>query len=554
MFTKLQAQYPPNGQVKASYNVRGAEVTIFEFLDSTQTLYHLMPPEFLLSEELYELLDLARNVMAEHKPTRKDFVDPAQMREVFTKIGKDLLEDLAHSKGCEVSDEMLDTLTEILLRYTVGFGLIEVLLQDEKVQDISVNSPLGRLTIFIVHEDFGECYTNIIPTHTEAESWASKLRMISGRPLDESNQILDTELELPGASTRVSVITQPLDPTGLAYSFRRHRDKPWTLPLFIKYKMMNPLAAGIISFLIDGNRTILVAGTRSSGKSSVLGALLVEIMKRFRIITIEDTLELPCPQLQQLGFNIQQMKVAGALAKEGAEMTATDGIRATLRLGDSALFVGEVRSKEAISLYEAMRVGAAANVVAGTIHADSPYGVFDRVVNDIGVPRTSFKATDIIIVANPIKTASSLHKQRRITSITEIRKHWEQDPLAENGFVDLMKYDVNTDQLYPTQDLLNGDSEVLKTIAANIKGLAGNWEAVWNDITLRAQIKGKIVEMSDKTGNLDLLEAPFVIRSNDVYHNIVGRIQEQTGSLDTSRAIVEWEAWLSLEIKRMKEE
>jgi type IV secretory pathway ATPase VirB11/archaellum biosynthesis ATPase len=41
---------------------------------------------------------------------------------------------------------------------------------------------------------FGDCTTNIIPTAPEGESWASKLRMISGRPLDEANPILDTEL------------------------------------------------------------------------------------------------------------------------------------------------------------------------------------------------------------------------------------------------------------------------------------------------------------------------------------------------------------------------
>jgi archaeal flagellar protein FlaI len=43
-----------------------------------------------------------------------------------------------------------------------------------------------------------------------------------------------------------------------------------------------------------------------------------------------------------------------------------------------------------------MRVGAAGNVVIGTIHADSAYSVWDRVVNDLGVPTTSFKATDLL--------------------------------------------------------------------------------------------------------------------------------------------------------------
>ncbi len=551
MYTKLMSAYPPNGEEVGSYNIGDTEVTLFRFPDSVKNLYHIFPPEFKLSEEKYEILDLARNILAEHKPSKEEFVNPERMREVFLKVGMDLVEELATSKNYGFTQDEIREIVEILVRYTVGFGLVEVLLADEKVQDISVNSPMGQTPLFIVHQDLGDCYTNIYPTKTESESWATKLRMISGRPLDEANPILDTEIVLPVATSRVSAITAPLNPTGLAYSFRRHRDEPWTLPLFMKVGMIDSLAAGLLSFLVDGTRTMLVCGTRSSGKTSFLGSLLVEIMRRHRIITIEDTLELPGKHLIKEGYNLQQMKVAGALAKkEGAEVTATDGIRATLRLGDSALFVGEVRSQEAIALYEAMRVGAAANVVAGTIHAESPYGVFDRVVNDIGVPKTSFKATDLIVVANPIKSASGTKRVRRITQITEVRKHWEKDPLLEAGFVDLMKYDVETDKLQPSQDLINGDSEILKSVAGNIKGMAGNWDAVWDNITLRAKIKQTLVDYSDKLKDPKLLEAHFVILANDMYHNIVGEVQEETGGLDSGRIFFQWEDWLKREVKK----
>ena len=113
------------------------------------------------------------------------------------------------------------------------------------IQDITINSPMGETPIFIVHQDFSDCKTNIVPTTAEAESWASKLRLVSGRPLDEANPILDTELELPGVRSRVAVVASPLNPNGLAFALRRHRDKPWTLPLFIKSGMITPLAAGM---------------------------------------------------------------------------------------------------------------------------------------------------------------------------------------------------------------------------------------------------------------------------------------------------------------------
>jgi len=551
MFTKIMANYPPDGEEIDNYTIGDdTEVTIFRFPNSVKYLYHLSPPEFNLSEEEYDLLDMARTIMAEHKPSREEFVNPRRMREVFSNVGRDLIQEIANNKGLTLTQKQVLKMTSILVRYTIGFGLIEVLLQDDKIQDVSINSPMGRIPVFVVHGDYADCDTNIIITVPEAESWASKLRMISGRPLDEANPVLDTEIQIPGADARVAVVSEPLDPTGLAFSFRRHRDKPWTLPLFIKQKMITSFAAGLLSFMVDGTRAMLIAGTRSSGKSSFLTALMIEIMRRYRIITIEDTLELPSGGMRDLGFNILSMKVASSMTRGSSEVSAADGIRTTLRLGDSSLIIGEVRSKEAVALYEAMRIGAAANVVAGTIHGDSPYGVFDRVVNDIGVPKTSFKATDVIIVANPIRSADGIHRNRRVTQITEVRKHWENDPVIEGGFVDLMKYDAKNDALNISDDLINGDSETLKAIASNIPDFAGNWDALWKNIELRAKCKQAQVDYAVQANNLDLLEAEFTIECNDQFHLISDKIKRETGKLDPERIWFEWEVWIKREIKK----
>ena len=550
MFTKIMSSYPKNGIEVDSYAVRNSDVSIFKLAHNVQNLYHITPPEFKLPEEKYEILDLARKIMAEHQPERQEFVDPSRMREVFTNIGRDLIEELCESRNVKMKRSEIDELAKILVRYTVGFGIIEALLEDEKIQDITINSPMGQVPIFIVHQDYDYCRTNLVPTIRDADSWASKLRMISGRPLDEANPILDTEIFIPHtANARVGVISQPLNPTGLAYAFRRHRDKPWTFALFVKNNFLNAQAAGLMSFLIDGSRTMLVAGTRSAGKSSLLGAVMVEVMRKYRMITIEDTLELPADSLRKLGYNIQQMKVSSALSKGSSEISAEEGIRTTLRLGDSCLFVGEVRSTEAKSLYEAMRVGALANVVAGTIHGDSPYGVYDRVVNDLGVPKTSFKATDIIIVANPIKSADGLHRWRRVTQITEVRKKWEDDPVAEKGFVDLMKYNSKTDTMDVSDDLMNQDSDIIKAIAENVKEWSGNWDAVWDNIMLRTKNYQTIVDYSKKLNAPDILEATFAINANDQFHKITDKVKDEVGFMDSKRIFFEWDDWLKREAK-----
>ena len=556
-FTRLMSDLPEDAEIVDEYKIAQESydeslVTILRRKDEAKLIYHLTPPENSLNEEHNILLNLARGVLIEHQPRAEEFTDTERTRQVFFNISRDLLQDLAQNKGINLSYPDLNKLSTILVRHTIGFGLIEVLLQDKKIQDIVLNAPIPLTNIFLRHQDHDECSTNIIPSQEDINSWAAKFRMISGRPLDEANPILDTQLEFGKIRSRISVIQEPLSPDGLAYAIRRHREEPWTLPLFVKYKMINSFTAGLLSFLIDGSRTLLVAGTRSSGKTSLLGSLMLEIIPKFRIIVIEDSLELPVESLRKLKYDILRMKVRSALLKTTAEVSADDGIRTSLRLGDSCLIIGEVRSVEAKALYEAMRIGALANVVAGTIHGASPYGVFDRVVNDLEVPATSFKATDIIAVANPIKSSDGLKSWKRLVQLSEVRKHWKKDPLDEQGFVDLLKYNVEKDELEPSEDLINGDSEVIKDIASNVKGWAGNWDAVYDNILLRAKTKKEIVDVAERIGNKNILESSFTVLSNNAFHKISEKVRREIGLPTSERVFPEWQKWLNEEIKKRR--
>ncbi len=551
LYTKVVTAIPAGATELESYNVGNTKVIILKLKDEIRPMYHIVPPEFILTEQKYMLLGEAREVIASHKPTRSEFIDPEKTREVFASVERDLLRDLTSSKGITLKDEEIEELVQILTRHTIGFGASEVLLSDPKVQDLAVNAPVGINAATIIHQDYGECVTNLSITPREAEGWATKLRLVSGRPFDEANPVLDTELLLPGSRIRVAAIQEPLSPKGYAFAFRRHREKPWTLPLFIKNRMINEQAAGLLSFLIDGSRTMIIAGTRSSGKTSLLGSMMVEIMRANRVIVVEDTLELPIAELKKLNYDVQSMKVRSVITGEKAGITAAEGIRTALRMGDSALIVGEVRSKEAIALYEAMRVGALANVVAGTIHGDSPYGVFDRVVNDLGVPKTSFKATDIIVICNPVKSASGLESERRVVQITEVRKQWTDDPLIEKAFVDLMVYNAKTDELEPTDALIQGESEVVKAVASRIKEWAGDWDAVWNNIQLRAKTKKTLIELSETLKKPEILEADFVVEANDQLHYLSEKVKKKIGASDPDKIFHEWEFWLKRKTKEL---
>ena len=550
MLTRYMVTPPKNGQSLARYTVAGnTSVEIFKVPGKVQYFYQSIPPEFKLSEEKYAMLDSARRYLTAHRPTEMEFTEPEKAREFFVGIGRDLIKDLCRTSGIDLSDKEIDELAQILARYTAGFGVLEVLLADEKIQDVFINSPIGLTPIFVSHADFEECVTNLIPTKEDAEAWATRFRMYSGRPLDEASPVLDAELNVPGGRARVAAITRTLSPEGLAFAFRRHRDKPWTFPLYISVNFFNPLYAGLMSFIIDGGRAILVAGGRSSGKTSLLGSMLLEIMKKFRIVSVEDTLELPVIALRNLGYNIERMKSRSVITRIEAELPADEALRTAIRFGDSCLILGEVRSVEALALFEAMRIGALANVVAGTIHGESSYGVYDRVVNDLRVPPTSFKAIDIITICSLLKTADGLRRFRRVTELTEVRKQWKEDPADEGGFVSLMEYSAKEDTLKPTDTLIDGESAVFNDIARRVRECRGDWDAVWDNILLRAKIKEAIVNYSKRLRRPEILEADWTTESNEVFHIISEQVKQEVGGMDSKMIYEKWLKWFEEKLR-----
>jgi flagellar protein FlaI len=550
MLTRFKVMPPEKGRLIDRYYVSGNTlVEIFKVPGLVRYYYHITLPEFVLSDDKCSILETARVQLAEYRPSEREFTHPETARETFMNMGRDLMVKLSESKGSRLSEKELDELANILARYTAGFGILEVLLADDKIQDIYINSPVGTLPIYILHDDFEECETNLIPTREDAEGWATRFRLFSGRPLDEANPVLDTELFVPGAKARVCAITNTLSPEGIGYSLRRHRERPWTYPLFLNVKYFDPLFAGLMSFLVSGSRTVLIAGGRSSGKTSLLSSTILEILKRFRIVTVEDTLEIPVIQFRDLGYNIERLKSRSVITKVEREMPADEALRTAIRLGDACLIVGEVRSKEAGALYEAMRIGALSNVVMGTIHGESAYGVFDRVVNDLEVPPASFKATDIIIICGRLRTADGLHTFRRVLDVTEVKKEWKEDPLEEGGFVKLMEYSAKEDKLKPTDTLINGESLIINEIAKRVKEWHGNWDAVWSNIELRGKTKQTIVDYANKLKRPELLEAEWASKCNEMFHLVCDDVRREVGFLDSKIIYEKWLEWFKEGVK-----
>ena len=540
--SRILIDAPTEAKLVDAYSLGDSEVRLYRLPNKLQHLYFLIPPEYKLRSEQVTLLNRARELLLERGMEKLDLSDAKHSRESFERLSSRLMTQLVIEGKSEHTKDEIEQLAKCLTKFSVGFGVLETLLSDERVQDIYIDAPIGRSPVHIYHGEHEECLTNIYLSAEDIESIISRFRAISGRPFSEADPVLDLNLTEFGA--RVAAIGPPLSPEGLALAIRRHKLTPWTLPQFVRNRFLTSEAAGLLSLLVDSQASILIAGSRGAGKTSLLGALMLEILQKYRIISIEDTAELPITQLRALGFKVQSLRVQSAVGRSETEMRAEDALRAALRLGESVLVIGEVRGPETKTLYEAMRIGAAGNSVMGTIHGATTRDVFDRVVYDLNIPPTSFKATDAIVVSAPIRSSGSASRTRRVVQITEIGKDWKDDPINEGGFIDLMKYDAIKDKLEQTPYLAK--SQLIANIA---KKWGTKPVEIIKNLELRTKIHKTLAETAVNTKNQKLLEAEFVARSNNMLHALLEEELDRKRTVDYGKIFEDWRRWLEEETK-----
>ena len=538
----IQLEPPHDAVFLESYDVarkgrRPMDVTLYTLKTRPEKLYFVVPPEYNLPRQELHLLEKVRTHLSKHRPKDASFMDANSAREYFQRLGKTVISDISKEMNISLSASRIEYLSDIFSRYSAGFGILEDLLTDKRIQDVYVNAPVMNNPLHIVID--GEEYTsNIYLSDGDIDALASRFRTLSGRAFSEASPVLDMDLE--SYHTRVAAISNPLTPKGIAFALRRHRQKPWTLTNFVANNMISAEAAGFLSFLIDGQASLLVAGSRGAGKTSLLGALILEIPQRFRILTIEDTPEISVEILQKHGYKIQSLITKSiSSGASSAEVTPTDALRTALRLGESVLILGEVRGVEAKVLFEAMRVGAAGNLIMGTIHGSTTRDVYERVVFDIGVPSTSFKAVDAVVIAAPIRSEGGVERKRRVIQISEITKTgWTTEPDPDKVFSDVMKYDASEDKLLST-DLLNmGQSQIIENIS---KKWGISVEKALQNIRLRTNIKKTIVEHSkDKP---ELLEAQANRDANNAFWMFIEESKIQDKDVNYEKVWKKWLEW-----------
>ncbi|MEM2868832.1 MAG: type II/IV secretion system ATPase subunit [Thermoplasmata archaeon] len=527
---------PEESELLFDYSVGMSRVRILQMPNETECLYHISPYEYSLPAAHIGLIDGARRELMASVPPLSRFSRAEQARAYIEREGARIISRLAREAGVNLGESRAAQLShcralaEVLARYTAGLGVAELLLRDSYIQDIYIDAPAGANPVYVTLGGVpearvrGRCRTNINLGAEEAEALLSRFRHESGRPFSEARPYLECDLQ--GYNARATVIGQPLSPEGIAIALRRHSTDPWTLPRLISAGSLTPLAAGLLSFLVDGQSTVLVAGGRGAGKTSLVGAIMIELPKSQRILTIEDTLELPCDAMRALGYKIQSMQVQSSVGGIG-EMSADEALRLSLRLGESAIVMGEVRGQEARTLYEAMRAGTAGSTILGTIHGNSARAVYERVVHDMGIPARAFSATDIVVVAGVRRPHGSHKSVRRVLEISEVVKE------KDGEFRPLMTYCEDKDCLVEAEGLKGSEK---------VRSIARSWglspEEALQNIRLRARVKEELVTFAKVHDNSSVTSAKWVANSNGALWTLL----ERHGK-DYPSVMRDWKGW-----------
>ena len=275
-----------------------------------------------------------------------------------------------------------------------GYGKINNLLHDDNLEEIMVigsNKP-----VYVYHRTKGMMITDIIIKESEIKQIIEKIATQIQRKIDKQTPILDARL--PDGS-RVNATIPPITPDGSTLTIRKFKKEPYTIFDLIKSKTLNTHLASFLWIAIEGLHilpsNLIISGGTSSGKTTTLNTLTSFIPPSERIITIEDTLELQLPHSHLIRTETRPPNIEGK-----GEVTMDLLLKNSLRQRPDRIIVGEVRSKEAITLFSALNTGHSG---MGTLHANSTKETITRLINEpMNVPNIMINSIDFIIIQKRI--------------------------------------------------------------------------------------------------------------------------------------------------------
>ena len=311
------------------------------------------------------------------------------------------------SKSVTIGEDDLTAIRYLLLRDKVGLGILEPLITDPNIEDISC---AGVGPIFIEHKIFNALKSAIVfDRHDDLDAFLRRTSERIKKPVTYRKPIVDAIL--PDGSRVNIVYGEEISKRGSNFTIRKFTATPLSIMDVITGGAATYQMIAYLSILIEEGMNIWVSGETASGKTTLLNALTTFIDGAAKVVTVEDTPEVQIPHPNWL------REVVRGTPGEAASVTMFDLLKAALRQRPNEIIIGEIRGEEGNIAFQAMQTGHA---VLATFHAATVEKLIQRVTAaPISVPKSYMDNLNVVVIASAVKLPNG-KIGRRIMSINEL--------------------------------------------------------------------------------------------------------------------------------------
>ncbi len=376
--------------------------------DRSEYIYEVWEPQ--LDDREKELLAMLKDSLQRTLEYEWDKMAEKDKQEYLNEA----VESFIKSRGLRLEPASRDKIVYYIIRDFVGFGPVDVLMADPRIEDVSCDG--NGIPLFIFHQKYESIKTSVTFADEDVlNSFAVMLGQRCGKQISVAMPILDgTTYE----GHRVqATYSKEVTTRGSSFTIRRYKEKPFTPTELVKFGTASPDMVAYLWIAVENGKSMMVCGGTASGKTATLNSAGLFIRPGAKIVSIEDTREINLPHENWIpGTTRTGIGERGADGKAGGEIDMYDLVRAALRQRPNYILVGEVRGAETYTMFQAMATG---HPTMSTMHADSVKSMVNRLENPpINTPRILLTALNFVIIQTHARIGDSI--VRRIKQIVEL--------------------------------------------------------------------------------------------------------------------------------------
>ncbi len=337
---------------------------------------------------------------------------------------RQIIEIIKSTPELNIPPKAIDFYAKSVLQEVVGFGVLEPLLADDKLEEIMVIG-LDK-PVYVVHRMYGVMKTNItFSQDKDVRNIIDKIGAEVGRRIDFGAPLLDARLK---DGTRVNATIPPVSIDGSTLTLRKFRKDPFTVLDMISKNTINTEIGAFLWLVCEGMRSypgnVLISGGTSSGKTTTLNMMASFIPEGQRIISIEDTAELALSLSHWIRLETRPPGIENT-----GEIDMNTLLKNTMRMRPDRIIVGEIRGEEGFTLFSAMNTGHRG--AFGTVHANTARETLIRLANPpINIPLIMLSSLDFVLIQHRVNDKKK-GMIRRMTEIAQVIPNEKDVPSVE---------------------------------------------------------------------------------------------------------------------------